>query len=83
MLKGTDDTVVTKLVQIAQEYGRGKNAEELGKELGLSKSTVQQYANSLRSLGVDVKKMHRTGIYLRAVAVLKKECPKLCTKIKS
>lgn len=83
MLKGSDDVVINKLVQIAQEYGRGKNAEELGKELGLKKETVQQYANGLRSLGVDVAKMHRTGIYLRAVAVLKKDYPKLCTKIKA
>lgn len=83
ILKGSDEAVVDKLVVIAQTYGRTKDASELSKELGLKRETVQSYANGLRSMGIDVAKMKRTGVYLRSVARLVKEAPKLCKRVKS
>lgn len=78
----SDDTLIEKMVIIANEYGRTKDTKELSKELGLKVATIQQYAGGLRSIGVDVAKMKRSGIYLRALAVLKKDYPKLCKNVK-
>ena len=75
----TTDTVAM-YKDVARTYGRSANASELARKWGKKPSYIQSVANSLRGYGVDVAKMRKVGIVIRAVDELRGESPELFAK---
>lgn len=77
--KGYESTARTVEIMksVALTYGREETPTSLAKKWGVSKSRIQAYATNLRGYGVDVAKMRRAGLFLRAIDELRKEAPQL------
>mgnify|MGYP001400240821 CR=1 FL=1 len=69
--------------KIAKEYGTTKGAEEISKEIGVSKQRVQQVATILRKNGVHVPSIRNSESQIPiAIEELRKENPELFKETK-
>ena len=74
---GSNASVVEIMKDVARTYGRTETAKTLASKHGVKSARIQAYATGLRAMGVDVAKIRRTGMYLRAVDELRKSDPQL------
>lgn len=73
---------IAMIKDVAKSYGRTATPLELARKYGTNVSRISAMATQLRAWKVDVARVRNAGIYLEAIAELKKEEPKLTQHVK-